>query len=537
MSGVTWSIRVGPTKKPSVVARRPSTPRPSTTTVAPCLLARRRSSPTIRSRAAAVTTGPISLAASRPGADAGRRGPCRRPCRPARRPTAPTATTAEIAMQRSPAEPKAGRDQVVGGEVEVGVRAARPRGSWRRRAPAPACRCRLALLVDVLARSGWSRRRRPRRRPGARGARRRPPCRRAATLKTPSGRPASAHSSAIRIGGADGSRSLGLSTNVLPQAIATGCIHIGTMTGKLNGVMPAHDAERLAERVRVDAGGDLVGVLALEQLRDAAGELDDLAARAAPRPRRRREHLAVLVGDRLGEPARRCALTSSRKANSTLVRALSDVCDQSSKAVAGGGHGGVDVRRRSASSDLAPAARRWPGSRRRPAPLPTCRWSPCRRSSARWSSSVVASSLSLVGAAVGRGQVGALRAPCALVRRPGALRWCPAPRPRPPGRPTTPGCRARAPAGRSRRGSPSCAVGSPAPRPAPSRSSSTSVARITSAPRLAALAARSTGQHVAVEAGRRCGSGSGCRSAASPATPTARRWRRSRGSAPAPRSA
>ena len=38
---------------------------------------------------------------------------------------------------------------------------------------------------------------------------------------------------------ADGSRSLGLSTKVLPQAIATGCIHIGTMAGKLNGVMPA----------------------------------------------------------------------------------------------------------------------------------------------------------------------------------------------------------------------------------------------------------------------------------------------------------
>ena len=38
---------------------------------------------------------------------------------------------------------------------------------------------------------------------------------------------------------ADGSRSLGLSTNVLPQAMATGYIHIGTITGKLNGVIPA----------------------------------------------------------------------------------------------------------------------------------------------------------------------------------------------------------------------------------------------------------------------------------------------------------
>ena len=39
---------------------------------------------------------------------------------------------------------------------------------------------------------------------------------------------------------ADGSRSLGLSTNVFPVAMAIGCIHIGTMAGKLNGVIPAH---------------------------------------------------------------------------------------------------------------------------------------------------------------------------------------------------------------------------------------------------------------------------------------------------------
>ena len=38
---------------------------------------------------------------------------------------------------------------------------------------------------------------------------------------------------------ADGSRSLGLSTKVLPQAMATGNIQHGTMHGKLNGVMPA----------------------------------------------------------------------------------------------------------------------------------------------------------------------------------------------------------------------------------------------------------------------------------------------------------
>ena len=38
---------------------------------------------------------------------------------------------------------------------------------------------------------------------------------------------------------AEGSRSLGLRTKVLPVAIAMGCIHIGTMIGKLKGVIPA----------------------------------------------------------------------------------------------------------------------------------------------------------------------------------------------------------------------------------------------------------------------------------------------------------
>ena len=59
------------------------------------------------------------------------------------------------------------------------------------------------------------------------------------TLNTPSGSPASLSSRAI-ISEADGSRSEGFRMKVLPQAIATGNIHIGTIAGKLNGVIPAH---------------------------------------------------------------------------------------------------------------------------------------------------------------------------------------------------------------------------------------------------------------------------------------------------------
>src|SRR3954468_16618585 len=58
------------------------------------------------------------------------------------------------------------------------------------------------------------------------------------TLNTPGGRPASASSWAQKFAH-DGSRSLGFNTNVLPHAIAIGYIHIGTIAGKLNGVMPA----------------------------------------------------------------------------------------------------------------------------------------------------------------------------------------------------------------------------------------------------------------------------------------------------------
>ena len=58
------------------------------------------------------------------------------------------------------------------------------------------------------------------------------------TLNTPWGSPACCSRSAInRL--ALGSVGLGLRMKVLPAAMATGNIHIGTMTGKLNGVIPA----------------------------------------------------------------------------------------------------------------------------------------------------------------------------------------------------------------------------------------------------------------------------------------------------------
>ena len=58
------------------------------------------------------------------------------------------------------------------------------------------------------------------------------------TFITPSGSPASFHSSAMAIV-ALGSFSLGLRTTALPQAMAIGTNHSGTIAGKLNGEMTA----------------------------------------------------------------------------------------------------------------------------------------------------------------------------------------------------------------------------------------------------------------------------------------------------------
>ena len=60
--------------------------------------------------------------------------------------------------------------------------------------------------------------------------------------------------------------------------MATPNIHIGIMAGKLNGVMPATDAQRLAHRIDVDARPGAFGVFALQRVRDAAGELDHFEA-------------------------------------------------------------------------------------------------------------------------------------------------------------------------------------------------------------------------------------------------------------------
>ena len=94
----------------------------------------------------------------------------------------------------------------------------------------------------------------------------------------------------------DGSRSLGFRTNALPHAIATGIHPHRHHHREVERRDAGDDAERLAHRPVVDPGRDLVGVVALEQLRDAARELDDVDA-ARDLALRVAEDLAVLRGD------------------------------------------------------------------------------------------------------------------------------------------------------------------------------------------------------------------------------------------------
>jgi hypothetical protein len=63
---------------------------------------------------------------------------------------------------------------------------------------------------------------------------------------------------------------------------------------------PGNDPKRLSKGEDVDASRYLIGVLAFEQVRNSAGELDDLqpALNLAPGVR---EHLAMFVGNDFGQ--------------------------------------------------------------------------------------------------------------------------------------------------------------------------------------------------------------------------------------------
>jgi hypothetical protein len=83
---------------------------------------------------------------------------------------------------------------------------------------------------------------------------------------------------------------------VLPQTIAIGNIHSGHHRREVERRDAGDDAERLPERVGVDAGAHVLGELALQELGCAARVLDDVDA-ARKLAGRIRQHLAVLARD------------------------------------------------------------------------------------------------------------------------------------------------------------------------------------------------------------------------------------------------
>ncbi len=102
-------------------------------------------------------------------------------------------------------------------------------------------------------------------------------------------------------------------------------------------------AERLAHRPAVDAAADLLGELALQQMRDAAGELDDLECRASPRPAASDSTLpcSSVIDARPARPRSRSS--SSRNLNMTRARVSGGVAAQPGNAAARGLHRRVDL--------------------------------------------------------------------------------------------------------------------------------------------------------------------------------------------------
>ena len=149
------------------------------------------------------------------------------------------------------------------------------------------------------------------------------------TLNTPSGRPASVHSPAIH-SAADGTFSLGLSTTVLPAAMAIGKNHIGTMAGKLNGLMIATGPSGC----RMDDTSTRVEAFSVKPPLIRCGMPQANSTTSWPRATSPRASDSTFpcsaVISSASSPAR--ASSSSRNRNSTRARRASEVSRQAGNA-------------------------------------------------------------------------------------------------------------------------------------------------------------------------------------------------------------
>ena len=119
-----------------------------------------------------------------------------------------------------------------------------------------------------------------------------------------------------------------------------GNIHMGTMAGKLNGRDAGDDAERLAHGPAVDAGADLLGEFAFEEVRDAGGELETSRPRVAS-PRASEKTLPCSRGDEGGDFVE-AVLEEFAEAEEDAGAAEGRLRGPGGEGGGGGGDGGVD---------------------------------------------------------------------------------------------------------------------------------------------------------------------------------------------------
>ena len=119
---------------------------------------------------------------------------------------------------------------------------------------------------------------------------------------------------------------------VLPAATATGYIHIGTITGKLNGVMPATTPRGW----RIDDASTPVDTSSENSPFNRWGMPQANSTTSMPRATSPRASSSTLPCSAVISRARssRCRSTSSRKVKRIRVRAVSDVSRQPAQASA-----------------------------------------------------------------------------------------------------------------------------------------------------------------------------------------------------------
>src|SRR6476469_4524520 len=145
------------------------------------------------------------------------------------------------------------------------------------------------------------------------------PCTR---FNTPGGIPASCASSTMRAA-VRGTLSEGFRINVLPQAIANGNIHSGTMMGKLNGVMPT----QTPTGYRVDQLSTDVPTRSTVSPIISVGAPQANSMHSMPRSNEPCASSRVLPFSSVISPTSSCAFcsSSSRNLNSTLQRCTTGV--------------------------------------------------------------------------------------------------------------------------------------------------------------------------------------------------------------------